>query len=71
MTITNSKTFLLAAVLAVAATAAPAATLGDRLASGQMSRGAFVQLIAGSGLTEAEAVRMTLDEVAAIKWTDD
>lgn len=71
MTATAGRFFLAAAVLAAWTTAASAQTLGDSLAQGTLSPAAFEQLIAGTGLSAAEAQSMTAHEVAAIKWTDD
>jgi hypothetical protein len=64
---------LLAGAIAVGlgAAAASAQTLGEELASGQLSAPAFEQLIAHTGLSEGEARDMTLEEVVAIKWQDD
>ncbi|WP_424927964.1 hypothetical protein [Amaricoccus tamworthensis] len=67
-----AKSLAVAGLLTVtAAGAVSATTLGDLRASGQMSEGAFTQLIAGTDLTEAEASNMTLDEVVAERWQDD
>ena len=59
------------AAVALGATAASAQTLGDALASGRLSEPAFEQLIAHTGLSDAEARSLTLEEVVAIKWQDD
>ncbi len=62
-----------AAVLTAGAAFAQSApaTLGDKVASGQMSEAAFVQLVAGAGVTLEEARGMTVEDVVRIKWTDD
>ena len=59
------------ATVALGATAATAQTLGEELASGQLSEQAFEQLIAHTGLSDAEARDLTLEEVVAIRWQDD
>ena len=58
-------------VVAALGTAASAQTLGETLASGRISEAAFLQLIAGTGLSPDEARTLTLDDVVAIKWQDD
>lgn len=47
------------------------ATLGEKVASGQLSTAALTQLISGSGVTLEEAMNLTLDDIVAIKWQDD
>jgi len=46
-------------------------TLGERLETGQMSYGAFLQLICGTGVGEAEARDLTIDDIVSVKWQDD
>lgn len=58
-------------VVAALGAAASAQTLGDSLASGQLSEAAFMQLIAGTGLSPDEARTLTLNDIVAIKWQDD
>jgi len=58
-------------VVAALGMAASAQTLGETLASGRISEAAFLQLIAGTGLSPDEARTLTLDDVVAIKWQDD
>ncbi len=65
---------IFAATLAAAALAggvASAQTLGERLDSGAMSQAAFEQLIAGAGLSDAEARELTASDIARIKRQDD
>lgn len=62
---------IVAALLAVGATTVSASTLGENLATGQISEQAMIQLIAGTGLTLEEARTMTVEEVVSIKWQDD
>jgi hypothetical protein len=72
MTRIFARSALLAGVvLAALGTAASAQTLGEALASGQLSEPAFLQLIAGTGLSEQEARQLTLDDVVAVRWQDD
>jgi hypothetical protein len=54
----------LAAALSVAAFGASAQTLGERVASGQISQAAFVQLAGSAGLSVDEARDLTLSEIA-------
>ncbi len=65
---TFSISRLAAPALAVALTAfggaAIAQTLGESLASGQISQAAFVQLASGAGLSVDEARDLTLSEIA-------
>ena len=69
-----TKTFArsaLAAGLILAAGAAAADTLGERVDSGRLTGAAFDQLIAQTGLSADEARVLTLEDIVAIKWQDD
>ena len=67
-----ARSALVAGLLFAAGGAAVnAQTLGEKLSSGQLSEGALVQLISGTGLTEEEALGLTLEDIVAIKWQDD
>lgn len=68
-----SHTLALVGTLLAAGTSASFAadTLGERLANGQISQGAFTQLIATTGINPEEAKSMTLDEVVEIRWQDN
>ena len=57
---------VLAASLA-AAVSASAQTLGDRVASAQLSPAEFAQLIADTGLSADEARGLTLSDIALIR----
>lgn len=67
----RSRILILSAALAAFAGAASAETLSQALASGQISRAAAEQLVAGSGLTFNEAQEMTIHQIASTKWKDD
>ena len=71
MSATHSRSLFAAAALAVLASGASAATLGEQLANGSVSEAAFTQLIAGSGLSAEEARGLTSGQVLQIKFKDD
>ena len=71
MSVINPKSLFAAAALAAVTSTASAATLGQRLADGSVSEAAFTQLAAGSGLSEGEALTMTVHEVLQVKFKDD
>lgn len=72
MTSIFTRSAVLAAVaVAALGTAASAQTLGEKQSRGQLSDAALAQLISGTGLTQAEARGLTLEDVVAIKWQDD
>ena len=71
MSLSNSKTLILAAAFAAFGAAASAATLGEQVANGSVSEAAFNQLVSGSGLSSSEAREMTIDQVLQIKHKDD
>lgn len=53
------------------ASVASAQTLGEKLASGQISQASLAQLVSGTGLSVDEARALTLEDIVAIKWQDD
>ncbi len=61
---------LAALLVAGSAFAQSAPTLGERLASGQLTQPAFDNLISGAGVSADEARSMTLNELVTIKWLD-
>lgn len=69
----NFKTLALAAALSLAGAIAPlsAQTLGEQVASGELTIPAVQQLIVGTGLTLAEGLASTLDAIVTIRWQDD
>lgn len=63
---------LVGTLLAAGTTAsfAQEATLGEKLATGQISQGAFNQLIQFTGLTPDQAKQETLTDVVKLRWQD-
>lgn len=71
MSAINFKSMVLVGALAVAASSASAAPIGQRLADGSLSEATYTQLVAGSGLSDSEARGMTVHEVMQVKFKDD